>query len=185
MNLVRNLFFILVVLPISVLASEEKKFEAKVAVVDVESILEHSLAIQHIKKSIKLISDQIQSEMSDKEVKLKEVEAELIKERGVLDSEEFEKKVSVFNKKVSEIQQEMQRKRNALEQAHAAAISEVHNNTISVISDLSKKYKFNIVFPSTQVLYVENDLNITLEVISNLNERLKKVEVKYAPDKDK
>lgn len=185
MQWVRNLFFILIVLPVAAFASLDKKFEARTAVVDVESILEHSLAIQHIKKSINRISDQIQSEMSVKELQLKKVEADLIKERGILDSEEFEKKVLVFNKKVSETQQEMQRKKNALEQAHAAAISEVHNNTIAVISELSKKYGFNIVFPSTQVLFVENDLNITLEVISNLNERLKVVEVKYYLDKEK
>ncbi len=185
MNFARNFFFILVVFPISVFATEEKKFEAKVTVIDVESILEHSLAVQHIKKSINLISDQIQNEISDKEIKLKQVEANLIKESGVLNGEEFERKVSIFNKKVSKIQQEMQKKRNALEQAHVAAIFEVHNNTIAVISDLSKKHGFNIVFPSTQVLYVENDLNITLEVITELNERLKKVEVKYGPDKAK
>lgn len=163
----------------------DSSFNAKAAVVDVESILEHSKAILHIKKSINIISEQIQNELSSKEVKLKQAEAELIEKRGVLSKEEFDKLVAVFNKKVSLTQQEMQNKKSALERAHADAIAKVHENTISVISDLSKKYGFNIVFPSSQVLFVDNSLNITHEVISNLNDRLQEVKVNYDPMIDK
>lgn len=161
---------------------ESSKFDARVAVVDVESILEHSRAILQIKKSINIISEQIQSELSSKEIQLKEAEAELIKQRGVLPKDKFDSLVAAFNKRVSATQQEMQNKKTALEQAHANAIAEVHKNTIDVISDLSKKYGFNIVFPSSQVLFVNNSLNITHEVISNLNENLKEVEVNYQPN---
>ena len=156
-------------------------FDAKAAVVDVESILEHSKAIMHIKKAINTISDQIQSELSAKEMKLKQAEAELIEKRGILPKEEFEKLVADFNKKVSLTQQEMQNKKSALERAHGNAITQVHEKTIEVISELSKKYGFNIVFPSSQVLFVNNSLNITHEVISNLNERLQEVKIDYDP----
>lgn len=175
----------IILLPVISFADEENakdldsKFDARAAVVDVESILEHSKAILHIKKSINIISEQIQSELSSKEVKLKEAESELIQKRGVLPKEKFETLVAAFNKRVSATQQEMQYKKSALEQAHAEAIAEVHKNTIDVISDLSKKYGFNIVLPSSQVLFVNNSLNITHEVISNLNERLQIVEVNY------
>jgi Skp family chaperone for outer membrane proteins len=160
-------------------AFADDKFIAKASVVDVESILEHSIAIAQIKKSINIISDRIQEELSVKESDLKIIEADLIQKRGILSEEEFNNMVADFNKKVSATQQEMQYKKSALEQAHSAALAEVYQNTTVVISELSKKYGFNIVLPSAQVLFVENDLNITLEVITSLNERLKTVEVKY------
>ena len=161
------------------------RFQARIAVVDVESILENSYAIAHIKKSIANISKQIQKEFSEKELSLKSIETDLIQQRGVLSKEQFDVKVTEFNKQVSVAQQEMQKKKNALEQAHTKAISEVHNNTLAVISVLSKKRGFNVVLPSAQVFFVENDLNITLEVITCLNERLKTVEIKYnlSPEK--
>jgi Skp family chaperone for outer membrane proteins len=192
MNFKLKILFFIIFLPVSSFASnkqveekEKNSFVARAAVVDVESILEHSEAIMDIKKSIAIIREQIKNELSTKEIKLKKAEAELIEQRGVLPKEEFEALVSAFNKRVSSTQKEMQLKKSALEQAHAGAISEVHKNTIAVISDLSKKYGFNIVFPSSQVLYVNNALNITHEVISNLNERLKVVEVNYHPSIDK
>lgn len=184
------LCFVALFFPVIVLATpnitsvsefSSNEFDAKVAVVDVESILEHSKAIMHIKKSMNVISEQIQDELSAKEIKLKQAEAELIEKRGILPKEEFDKLVADFNKKVSLTQQEMQNKKSALERAHGNAIAQVHEKTISVISDLSKKYGFNIVFPSSQVLYVNNSLNITHEVISNLNELLQEVKVNYDP----
>lgn len=178
---IRNLCLLILLLPMIALAGGGNKFSARVAVVDIESILEHSTAIAHIKKTINLISDKIEKELSEKEVQLKKSESELIEQRGLLTAAEYEKEVFEFNKKVSTTQQEARKKKNALERAHAEAYAEVHNNTILIMSELSKKYGFNIVFPSAQVLFVENDLNITLEVISSLNERLKEVEVKYNP----
>lgn len=164
---------------------DPNKFQAHIAVVDVESILENSQAITHIKKSIADINKQIQKEFSEKELTLKSIETDLIQQRGVLNKEEYDAKVSEFNKQVSSAQQEMQKKKSALEQAHTTAISEVHNNTLAVISELSKKHNFNVVLPSAQVFFVENNLNITLEVITTLNKRLKTVEMNYNPDSKK
>ena len=119
--------------------------------------------------------------MSENEIELKKAEALLIRQRKDLTEEEFDEKVAEFNRKVSKIQKLLQSRKAALEQAHTDAISAVHNTTISIISELSKKYGFNLVLPSTQVLFVRSDLNITLEVITSLNKRLTRIDVKYNP----
>lgn len=160
----------------------EDKFIARAAVVDVESILEHSTASAHLKKAINEISDLIQEEYITTKSELKNIEADLIARQASLPEEEFEKLVTEFNQKVSSAQKKMQYKKNALAQAHAEAHSEIHKNTIIVISELSKKYGFNIVLPGTQVLFVTNEMNITLEVISDLNKRLKTIELNYKPN---
>ena len=184
MKFLRCIALLLVTIPIFALAEAEDKFLAKIAVVDVESILEHSLAIKHVKKSINEISDNIEREVTEKAMNLKSIEDALIKERVALGEEKFNKKVLEFNKKVSKTQKEMQSKKSALEEAHSKAIAQVHKSTIDVITELSKQYGFNIVFPSSQVLFVESNMNITLEVITKLNERLSIVDIKYSPSKE-
>ena len=162
---------------------DESKFMAKLAVVDVESVYEHSLAIKHIKKSINEISAQIQRELTAREIELKSIESSLVNERDKLTEEQYNKRGSDFNNKVSQAQKEMQSKKAALETAHSEAIEKVNKAIIDVIADLSKKHGYNIVLPSSQIMFVENNKNITLEVITNLNERLSIVEVKYLPIK--
>ena len=184
MKFLRCIALLLATIPIFALADAEDKFLAKIAVVDVESILEHSLAIKHVKKSINEISDNIEREVTEKAMNLKSIEDALIKERVALGEEKFNKKVLEFDKKVSKTQKEMQNKKSALEEAHSKAIAQVHKSTIDVITELSKQYGFNVVFPSSQVLFVESNMNITLEVITKLNERLSIVDIKYSPSKE-
>ncbi len=172
--------FILLQFTISHSFAEQKSFNSKIAVVDVESILEHSLAIHHIKKTILKISDQIQQDFTEKEIELKSIEHDLIKRKNSINEQEFNLEVTEFNKKVSNVQQQMQYKKINLEQSHAKAMSIVHNKTIDIIGKLLTKYGFDIALPSTQVLFVKNDLNITLEVISELNQILPEVDVKYS-----
>ncbi|NRB11080.1 MAG: OmpH family outer membrane protein [Rickettsiaceae bacterium] len=160
-------------------SSSGEKFITRVAVVDIQSVFEHSLAAQKIRESINSISQKIDIEVSAKQRELKEIEAELIKKRGTIDEEEFQARVTEFSKTVSEAQQMVQSKKRALEQAHAQAIIKVQEQITLIIEELAEKYELNLVLPSIQVLYINNDMNITLEVISTLNKKLKSVEVKY------
>ena len=182
MNLIRNILCIILLLPSISLAQD--KFITKIAVVDIESIFENSVAINGMKKSISALSNNIQEELSAKETELKVTESELVKEREILGEKEFATKVEEFNKKVSAAQQEMQHKKSALEQSHASALAEVHKNVIEIIAELSKKYSFNIALPSTQILYTDDSLNITPDVIDILNQRLSEVKINYEYKED-
>lgn len=157
----------------------EGKYQSRIAIVDVHAILEKAIAVQDIKKSIDKISESLQKEMTAKEIELKKKEEEIIKKRSTLTGDSFEKEVVAFNKKASEAQQAMQKKKVKLEQAHAEAIAKVHDTTIEIIHNLSKEYGFNVAIPSSHVLYAKEDLNITAEVITKLNEKLKTVPVNY------
>lgn len=156
-----------------------KPFDARVAIVDVEAIFEHSIAIKDIRHKINKISNKIQKEMSQREIELKKLESELIKQRGVIPESEFNEKLTEFNRRVSSTQQLLQQRKIALDRAHSEAISAVHKNSVDIIAGLAKKYGFNLVIPATQVVYVENDLNITMEVISSLNKKLTHIDVNY------
>jgi len=158
-------------------ASDEPS--TKIAVVDVESILENSLAISGIREDMNALGVSIQKEITDKEKEFKTYEEQLLAKQNTLNKEKFDDLVAKFQQDVSDTQKKIQIKKLALEQAHSEAIEMVHKTTISIISELAKERGYNVVLPSNQILFVTNDLNITLEVITHLNERLKKVPINY------
>lgn len=160
-------------------ANASDNFDAKIAIVDIQYILENSLAIQSIRKDIERIGKEIEKDMLKKEAELKKLEEILIKKRDSLAEEEFNVEVNLFNTKVSHTQQDIQNKKTRLEQAHSKAVSKVYETTIEIITDLSKKKNFNLVIPTTQILYAKDNFNITSEVISQLNTKLKLVTVNY------
>ena len=156
-----------------------RTFETKIAVIDVEYILEKSDVMQSIRVQINDISNQIQDEMSHKERALKNTEAQLVEKRGTIPEEAFEKMIVDFNKNVSEAQKLTQQKKSALERAHSDALSIMHQHIINIISSLAKKSNFNLVLPTSTVIYADNDLNITLEVLTELNNTLRHLEIDY------
>ena len=153
------------------------KFEAKIAVVDIEAIFEHSIAIKDLKNVISKLSENIHNEIIAKEKELQGMEEQIKKDKENLSEEEFTIKIQKFNEMVSQAQALFQKRKNKLEQAHNSAISTVHQASIKIIKELSKKHEFNIVLPSRQVLFVNNELNLTNKVISELNERLDKINI--------
>jgi Skp family chaperone for outer membrane proteins len=155
------------------------KYMAKIAVVDVQTILERSIAVQGIKKSIASISSGLHQEMSSKEKELQNAEKEIIQKRSILSEAAFDKEVQEFNKNVSNTQRMVQEKRAKIEQAHSEAMTKVHNATVAIIDKMSHEYGFNLVIPSSHVLYTTENLNITDEVLLRLNNQLKSVNVNY------
>ncbi|MGX6960805.1 MAG: OmpH family outer membrane protein [Rickettsia endosymbiont of Pentastiridius leporinus] len=158
---------------------KDNNFKVRVAVVDVQSILEGSIAIKDLRNKIEKLNHKIQEDIVAKEAEFKPMEEKLINERASLSEDDFERKVNEFNAKVSEVRKEIQSKKAKLEQAHAEAMSKIHEATIAIINKLAEKYELNLVLPSAQVLYAKNNLNITSEVTFMLNERLKEVTINY------
>jgi Skp family chaperone for outer membrane proteins len=156
-----------------------RQFPGRVAVVDVQSILEHSTAVGEIRKFIDAISTKLQHEIANKESELKKIETGLIKKRSTMSEEAFESHVTEFNKKVSAAQKFVQEKKARLEQAHAAAIRKVHDATVAIIANLAERDHFDIALPSSQLLFVKPNLDITQEVLTLLNNKLKTVKVDY------
>ncbi|MES2215076.1 MAG: OmpH family outer membrane protein [Pseudomonadota bacterium] len=157
----------------------ESGYQARIAIVDVQAILEKSLAVQSIRKTIEGVSEALHKEMLSREQELKQAEEVIIKKRGVIKEEEFDKEVTNFGKKVSDAQRIIQEKKAKLEQAHAEAMAKVHEATIGIIRGMSKEYGFNVALPNSNVLYATDDLNITAEVIAKLNSQLKSITVNY------
>lgn len=166
-----------------VATAERIDFSAKIAIVDVLTILENSVAVQSINKEIEKINQNIEREMIQKEEELKKDEEDLFKKRGTISEEDFQKANDNFNEKVSEAQKKKQSRQDSLEKAHAEAMQEVHEATIEIISNLADEYNFNATLPSSYVLFVKSYLDITPEVIKRLNETLKTVKVNYVSPK--
>lgn len=154
-------------------------FIAKIAVVDIQAILENSLAVQSIRKSVDILNKKIQQDVSQKEIEFKEEEALLMAQRNSLGELEFERRVNDFNQKVNSLQKDMHDKKRHLEHAHAEAIGKVQEVTNKIINDLATKDNIDLVIPTTHVLFAKNTLNITLTIITKLNNKLKYVKIDY------
>ena len=151
----------------------------KIAIVDVQAVIDNSVAVKHLRESIDKISEELSKELSAKEVEFKNMEATLVKKKERLKPEQFDIEVENFYKTLSAFQHETQKKKEKLERAHSDAIESVHTSTIKIIHKISKEKGFSIALPASQTLYSDESLNITEEVTKQLNETVTDVKLNY------
>ena len=159
--------------------AKEKKNESFIAVVDLHSILENSLAVKDLKSKFETIAADLRDKMTKKELELSKDEVKLVELRGQVDKKSYEKEAGTFSKKVSEAQKDYQQQKVKLEKSYSDGIMQINKNIVSIIKEFCQIKGCNIVIPSSQVLYAEDSLNISLEILDKLNQQISSINVKF------
>lgn len=155
-----------------------------IAVVNIQGIMHDSLAAKSVRTQLESKQKAFQAELSKKEEALQKEDQELAKQRGVLSKEAFEEKVKAFRRQATETQKEVAAKKAMLDSALERALGEIQKATTDIIAEIAKEKKFSVAIPTSQLLYAESSLDISAEVLSKLNSKLPKVNVKFeAPGK--
>lgn len=160
-------------------SNNETKFLGQIAIVDIPAVLESSVAIHSIRKSVEKISKKIQQTLLEKDAEFKELESKLLAKRNNISEAAFNEEVHHFNQNVNVARKNLQEKKIMLTHSHSEAVGKVQQAILNIISTLAEKYNIDIVISNTQILFAKNTLNITAEVIEELNNSLKQVEITY------
>lgn len=152
--------------------------DLKVAVVDYQKVLQQAKAAKNAQEQIKKKRDTYQNEIAKQEEQIRKDDADLAKQRSLLSQDAFESKQSEFKSKFMKFQSDVQKKRASMDDALTKALSEINVATVKVIGELSKERGFNIVLPTSQILYSEPSMDVTDEVLKRLDKTLSKVDIK-------
>ena len=114
----------------------------KVAVVDVDKILNVSKAGQSIQKQLKERREAFQKEFSTREKKLMQSEKELVQQKSSLTAEEFSKKREAFQKQLLETRKLFQKSRSSLDKGLGQAMANLRKNVIQVTAEIADENSY-------------------------------------------
>ncbi len=162
----------------------------RTAVVNIQGIMRDATAAKSVREALEAKQKSYQAEISKKEQALQKEEQELAKQRGVLSQDAFDAKVKAFRTKETEAQKEVQDKKATLDAGFERALGQIQKAVGDIIAEMSKEKGFVIALPTSQMLYADSSMDISQEVLTKLNARLPKVDVKFdapaaAPAADK
>lgn len=150
---------------------------AVAAVIDYQRVLREAQAAKSIRDQVDVRRKLFQDQIAKEEKRLVDTDKDLTKQRAVLSAEAFGQKRRDFEKKVSEVQRMVQERRRTLDQTSGAALNQVRNAIIEIVSGMADQRGFNIVLPSSGVLLFSPQIDLTQEVIAQLDETLPSVKV--------
>ncbi len=149
----------------------------KIAVVDVEKILNDSAAGKSIQSQLKSRRESFQKEFKAKEDVLMQSEKTLVQQKNDVSPEEFAKKRQAFEKQLMETRSLFQKRRNSLDKGLGNALSDLRKNILSVSAEVADEGKYQIVLTRDSVVIVEKSMDITDKVLSRLNKKISNIKL--------
>jgi Skp family chaperone for outer membrane proteins len=159
----------------------------EIATLKLEDIIKNSTAMVKAGKEIETKKNEIQKRLEKEEKKLTEERTDLEGQVKVLEPSKAQEKVQQFQDKVNKFQIEVRENEQMLQQANIDVVNQIIANIKTILKDMKdekdSKYKFDVVLPTSGVVYSDVDLDLSGEVISRLNKKYKEVKVDFATKK--
>jgi outer membrane protein len=150
-----------------------------IAVLDVEKIVKESVSMKDIQNKISKKQDEYQKEVTKKQNALEAEQKKIEGKKNVLSKDALDKEVVAFEKKVEDLKAFVDKRQNSLKKASLDAMGKVNDKIKDIITDISKEKDLDLIVPSAQALYYKDELDISAEVLSRLNKKITKVDVKF------
>lgn len=150
---------------------------AEIAVLDYQAVLREAAAAKDVRSQIEVYRKQYQDEIKQEESKLRAEEAALKQQRAVLSPQAYQERRHAFEQKVIAVQKKVQVRTHALDNAFNDAMDALREVMVPIVTEMTKTKKFNIVLDSSQVMVAVGRLNITDDVIKQLDRKLKTIKV--------
>ncbi len=157
---------------------------ARIAILDIQKVFRQSLVAADIRSQVTRQEKVYLSELAAEEQALRTTSEELERQRAIRSSEVYAQKEEQLNSGIAALQRGAQSRKRDLDRARVNAFKEVERSLSGIISELAKERKLNLVLTRVNklsvVLYADDALNITEEVMKRLDQRLPSVKVPLA-----
>ncbi len=159
-----------------VLAEDAKQ---NIAVVNIQQIMRDSAAAKSVREQLESKQKSFQADITKKEEDLQKEDQDLAKQQSVLSKDAFAAKAKAFRSKATDVQKEVQAKKALLDSGFEHALNDIQKSVNEIISDMAKEKGFTLAVPTSQVLYADDKMDISKEVLDRLNKKLPKLDVKF------
>ena len=142
---------------------------------DFKYVLNESSAGKKAQTELKNRLDKGIKTIKEKEKKLQEDEKKIISQKKILKPEEYKKKVNELRSSVSSLQKERKNLIEKTSKLRNKARNELLKNLNPIIKEYMVEKKIRMVIDKKSLLLADDNLDITKDIISRLNKKLKSI----------
>ena len=145
--------------------------------IDFKYVLNESVAGKKAQDELKKQYNKSVKNLNNKEKKLQEEEKELIQQKKIVSADEYKKKVTELRNKVRDLQKEKNQILEKVANQRAKAKSELLRNLNPIIKEYMVEKQIRMVIDKKNLILGDENLDITKEIISRLNGKLKSIKL--------
>jgi outer membrane protein len=158
---------------LSLIISSNLAQAGEIGTINIDKISKESKAVADVKSKISKKQDEFQKEVNKKKDEL-EAEKKTLEEK-----KKSEKEIKDFQKKVEDFKSSVEKKQASLKKANAEAMAKIDVVVKEIVTEVAKEKGFSVIIPASQTAFSLENIDVSSEVISKLNNKISKVEVKF------
>ena len=149
----------------------------KIVYLDVEKIMQESIAGKNIIAKIKKKRETTISKLKTKEKEIVEKEKKLISQKNVLSEEEFKKKIQDLRSDISKYQKERNNASNDIARTRIKASTNLIKKLTPILESYSKENSIRIIIQKKHIVMGSKEDDITKEILNLVNQKIKSIKV--------
>ena len=155
----------------------EKAPIPRIAIINLQKLMQESTAAQSLRKQVENVATKTRDLIAKKEDEMRDAQRELAKQKTVLAKDAFEKKKQAWEKKVKLLNDDVENRKEGIERASDAAVLKIQKEIASILDKITERKKVNVVLRTDQVMQYSPNLDVTAEVLTELNNNLKDIKL--------
>ena len=169
----KKIIYILIFFAISIPSYSSEK----IVYLDVEKIMQESIAGKAINAKIKKKRETSISKFKKKEKDIFEKEKKLISQKNVLNDEEFKKKIQDLRNEISNYQKERNKAANDLTQTRIKASTNLIKELTPILETYSKENSIRIIIQKKHIVMGSREDDITKNILDLVNKKIKNIKI--------
>ena len=153
------------------------KDSVKIAVIDMQKILNESVAYQGVVEQFENVRRKHRNKMTKLEDEIRDSENNLFKQKNIISKESYAEKVQELSKRINEIKAQKNNDVKRFEVSFEKATNKIQKALIDVLSSIASNMNLDLVMAKSQVLLVGNNIDLTDIAVKELNKVLPKVKL--------
>ena len=149
----------------------------RVVYLDVEKIMQSSIAGKSIIAQLKSKQESSVNKFKKKEKDIIEQEKKLISQKNVLSKEEFGKKIKDLRNEISNYQKERNRVFNEITKSRVRASAKLIKKLNPILEDYSKKNSIKMIMQKKHIVIGKKDDDITKDILELVNQKVKNIKI--------
>jgi len=146
--------------------------------VDFKYILNESTAGKKAQNALKSKLNNGLKNLEEKEKKIQEEEKKIISQKKIITPDEYKKKINELRLKVQSLQKERNSLLETVAKQRAKARNELLKNLNPIIKDYMNEKQIRMVIDKKSLLLADENLDLTKEIMTRLNKKLKSIKLK-------
>ena len=149
----------------------------KIVYLDVEKIMQESIAGKSIISQLKKKREILISNFKKKEKDIVDKEKKLISQKNVLSKEEFENKIKDLRVDISNYQKERSKTSNEITQSRIKASTKLISKLTPILEEYSKKNSIRIIVQKKNIVMGKKEDDITNDILKIINQKVKNIKL--------